>query len=194
MSTGFAKPVSYGPSSAADPDEGKRFGPAFWVSAGLHGLALGLLVVFTLALKDNQKGLGAETDSVAKKELNNAPVFQRLLERVARNMNKAGDRFGELVTDVPAPDKLPDDEAAQYQKRALEGLRQLLESLKEQAQNPQPLSRKKDGDEGGDEGGGGGGGRDFGDDTGGYSSGGGSRQQRPQPAAFDTDLDDDVPF
>ena len=44
-------------------------------------------------------------------------------------------------------------------------------------------------------GGGGGGGRDFGDDTGGYSSGGGSRpQSRPQPAAFDTDLDDDVPF
>ena len=45
--------------------------------------------------------------------------------------------------------------------------------------------------------GGGGGGRDFG--GGGYSddfSGGGSSQgqKRPQPAAFDTDLDDDVPF
>ena len=46
------------------------------------------------------------------------------------------------------------------------------------------------------EGGGGGGGRsDFSDDFGGGgSSGGGSRQSRPQPAAFDTDLDDDVPF
>ena len=49
--------------------------------------------------------------------------------------------------------------------------------------------------------GGGSGGRDFGggegygDDFGGASSGGGSqRQQRPQPAAFDADLDDDVPF
>lgn len=45
---------------------------------------------------------------------------------------------------------------------------------------------------------GGGGGRDFGgDDSSGGSgfSGGGSRpQSRPQPAAFDTDLDDDVPF
>ena len=46
----------------------------------------------------------------------------------------------------------------------------------------------------------GGGSRDFGDDAygGGASSGsagGGSRpQSRPQPAAFDTDLDDDVPF
>ena len=51
------------------------------------------------------------------------------------------------------------------------------------------------------EGSGGGGGRAFGGGEdfsggGGYSgSGGGSqKQQRPQPAAFDTDLDDDVPF
>ena len=65
MSTGFAKPVSYGPSSAADPDEGKRFGPAFWVSAGLHGLALGLLVVFTLALKDKIEAQPAVFELVA---------------------------------------------------------------------------------------------------------------------------------
>jgi single-strand DNA-binding protein len=49
------------------------------------------------------------------------------------------------------------------------------------------------------DGGGGGAGRDFGgggygDDFGGSSGGGSQRQQRPQPAAFDTDLDDDVPF
>ena len=48
------------------------------------------------------------------------------------------------------------------------------------------------------EGGGGasrGGGGDFADEfAGGGSSGGGARTQRPQPAAFDTDLDDDVPF
>ena len=44
-------------------------------------------------------------------------------------------------------------------------------------------------------GGGGGGGRDLGDSFGGGSSDGGNRSQsRPQPAAFDTDLDDDVPF
>ena len=43
---------------------------------------------------------------------------------------------------------------------------------------------------------GGGGRSDFGDDSfSGGSSGGGSRSQsRPQPAAFDSDLDDDVPF
>ena len=45
-------------------------------------------------------------------------------------------------------------------------------------------------------GGGGGGGGDYGDeDFGGSSSGGGQRSQsRPQPATFDNDLDDDVPF
>ena len=45
-------------------------------------------------------------------------------------------------------------------------------------------------------GGGGGSGRgDYGDDFGGGGGGGGSRpQSRPQPAAFDSDLDDDVPF
>ena len=49
----------------------------------------------------------------------------------------------------------------------------------------------------GDGGGGGGargGGGDFADDFGGGSGGGTRTQSRPQPAAFDTDLDDDVPF
>ena len=52
--------------------------------------------------------------------------------------------------------------------------------------------------DGGGGGGGGRGGGDYGDDFAGggnFSGGGGSRQQsRPQPAAFDSDLDDDVPF
>jgi len=47
--------------------------------------------------------------------------------------------------------------------------------------------------EGGGSGGGLGGGG-YGDDFGGASSAGSQRQQRPEPAAFDTDLDDDVPF
>jgi single-strand DNA-binding protein len=57
-----------------------------------------------------------------------------------------------------------------------------------------------DGREGG--GGGGGGSRSYDQDAGGFGGGssyggggGGSKpQSRPQPAAFDTDLDDDVPF
>ena len=55
------------------------------------------------------------------------------------------------------------------------------------------LDSREGGGGGGSRGGGGG---DFADDlASGASSGGGSRtQSRPQPAAFDTDLDDDVPF
>ncbi len=44
-------------------------------------------------------------------------------------------------------------------------------------------------------GGGGGGGGDYSSGGGGSFGGGGNKpQSRPQPAAFDTDLDDDVPF
>jgi single-strand DNA-binding protein len=44
--------------------------------------------------------------------------------------------------------------------------------------------------------GGGGGGDDFGGghESGGFGGGGSRPQQRPAPAAFDSDLDDDVPF
>jgi single-strand DNA-binding protein len=45
-----------------------------------------------------------------------------------------------------------------------------------------------------DGGGGARGGGDFADDMAGGSGGGTRTQSRPQPAAFDTDLDDDVPF
>ena len=41
---------------------------------------------------------------------------------------------------------------------------------------------------------GGGGGSDYGSGGGGGYGGGSKPQSRPQPAAFDTDLDDDVPF
>jgi single-strand DNA-binding protein len=67
-------------------------------------------------------------------------------------------------------------------------------------QGPQAMLRMLDSREGGGGGGGsrsgsggGYGGRDDGFGTGGYS-GGRSSGTRPQPAAFDTDLDDDVPF
>jgi len=50
------------------------------------------------------------------------------------------------------------------------------------------------GDGGGGGARGGGGGADYGDDAGGFTGGGARPQSRPQPAAFDTDLDDDVPF
>ena len=54
MST-LVKPVSYGPSSAADPNQGREFGGAFWVSAILHGAALGLILILTLVVHDRME-------------------------------------------------------------------------------------------------------------------------------------------
>jgi colicin import membrane protein len=51
----LVRPVSYGPSSAADPAEGRSFGGAFWVSVFLHALTVALIVLFTIALRDRPK-------------------------------------------------------------------------------------------------------------------------------------------
>lgn len=54
MST-LVKPISYGPSSAADPTQDRRFGGAFGVSALLHGLAIGLLLFLTVLWSEQEK-------------------------------------------------------------------------------------------------------------------------------------------
>lgn len=58
-------PAGYGPSSAADPGEGRRFGPAFWVSAGLHGAAILLLVVLAVSARDQDEERPAVFELVA---------------------------------------------------------------------------------------------------------------------------------
>ena len=60
-----AMSAGYGPSSAADPNEGRRFGGAFWVSAGLHGAAIVLLVVLTIAAHDQAEERPAVFELVA---------------------------------------------------------------------------------------------------------------------------------
>ena len=51
MST-LARPVSYGPSSAVEPAQDRRLGPAFWTSSIAHGAALAALLFFTYALRE----------------------------------------------------------------------------------------------------------------------------------------------
>lgn len=48
----LAKPISYGPASAAETGEGPRLGAPFWISVGLHGGALALILLFTIALRE----------------------------------------------------------------------------------------------------------------------------------------------
>ncbi len=104
-----------------------------------------------------QEAIGKETEAIAKKELAGSPIFRRLLERVARDMERAAERAREVGRDAPPVEKLPDAELDRHQQTALRRLNQLLEAIKEQQQtDPRPV---KGGDEdGGDMGGGNGGG------------------------------------
>ena len=54
MST-LSRPISYGPSSATNTAEDRRFGGAFWVSVALHGSAVVLGVLLTLTLREKDE-------------------------------------------------------------------------------------------------------------------------------------------
>lgn len=109
-------------------------------------------------LGQNQLGLAEETRTVARKDLNRAPVFASIVERAARAMEKASERLTKLLQESPPLEALPDAELQSEQSLALRRLDQLLASLKEATDDPRPLSREEGGPSGGgDEDGGSGG-------------------------------------
>jgi single-strand DNA-binding protein len=117
-------------------------------------------------------------------EWHNVVIFNENLGRVAKSYLKKGSKVyleGQLQTRKWQDQNGNDKYTTEVVLQRFRGELVLLDSR-----------------EGGSGGGFGGGGGSYGDDFGGgggSSFGGGSKpQQRPQPAAFDTDLDDDVPF
>jgi single-strand DNA-binding protein len=113
-------------------------------------------------------------------EWHNVVIFNENLGRVAKNYLRKGSKVyleGQLQTRKWTDQNGNDKYTTEVVLQRFRGELVLLDS--------------REGGSGGSFGGGGGG--SYGDDFGG---GGGSSkpQQRPQPAAFDTDLDDDVPF
>jgi single-strand DNA-binding protein len=112
-------------------------------------------------------------------EWHNVVIFNENLGRVAKNYLRKGSKVyleGQLQTRKWTDQNGNDKYTTEVVLQRFRGELVLLDS--------------REGGSGGGYGGGGGG--SYGDDFGG---GGGSKpQQRPQPAAFDTDLDDDVPF
>ena len=117
-------------------------------------------------------------------EWHNVVIFNENLGRVARSYLRKGSKVyleGQLQTRKWQDQNGNDKYTTEVVLQRFRGELVLLDSR-----------------EGGSGGGFGGGGGSYGDDFGGgggSSFGGGSKpQQRPQPAAFDTDLDDDVPF
>ncbi|QIL01506.1 single-stranded DNA-binding protein [Sphingomonas sinipercae] len=141
----------------------------------------GEVVSFSVATSESWKDRNSG-DRKEKTEWHNVSIFSEGLARVAKSYLRKGSKVyleGQLETrkwqDQSGNDRYTTDVVLRNFNSAMV----LLDSR----------------DGGGSGGGSGGGGRDFGDDSfGGGSSRGGGSQSRPQPAAFDTDLDDDVPF
>ena len=114
-------------------------------------------------------------------EWHNVVIFNENLGRVAKNYLRKGSKVyveGQLQTRKWTDQNGNDKYTTEVVLQRFRGELVLLDS--------------REGGSGGGYGGGGGG--SYGDDFGGGGSGGSKPQQRPQPAAFDTDLDDDVPF
>lgn len=143
----------------------------------------GKVVSFSVATSENWKDKSSG-DRKEKTEWHNVSIFSEGLARVAEQYLKKGSKVyleGQLETrkwqDQSGADRYSTDVV----------LRQFNSSM--------VLLDGREG--GGSRGGGGGGGYgdEFGGGGGGSFGGGASQpQSRPQPAAFDTDLDDDVPF
>lgn len=114
-------------------------------------------------------------------EWHSVAIFNENLGRVAKNYLRKGSKVyleGQLQTRKWQDQNGNDRYTTEIVLQKFRGELVLLDS--------------REGGSGGSFGGGGGG---YGDEFSGGSGGGSSKpQQRPQPAAFDTDLDDDVPF
>jgi single-strand DNA-binding protein len=144
----------------------------------------GKVVSFSVATSENWKDRSSG-ERKEKTEWHNVSIFSEGLAGVAERYLKKGSKVyleGQLETrkwqDQSGNDRYTTDVVLRNFNSAMV----LLDSR---------------GEGGGGGGGYGGGGSSYGgggDDFGGGSGGGSRPQQRPQPAAFDTDLDDDVPF
>ena len=137
----------------------------------------GKVVKFSLATSENWTREGQRQE---RTEWHNVVIYDEKLGEVAERFLRKGSK---VYIEGQMQYREYDDANGQKQKIAEVVLQRFRGAL--------TLLDRAEGGSGGY----GGGGGSYGDDFGGSSSGGGSKpQQRPQPAAFDTDLDDDVPF
>jgi hypothetical protein len=108
-----------------------------------------------LRQRDAQRGLGAETEEIASKQLTGAPVFARLTKRAAGAMEDAAGRMEAIVQESRRvgggvdPARVPDAELARLQQLALRRLSQVADTLKEAAEKPRQQARGGGGGGGG---------------------------------------------
>ncbi len=135
----------------------------------------GKVVSFSVATSENWKDRNTG-ERKEKTEWHNVSIFSEGLARVAEQYLKKGSKVyleGQLETRKWQDQSGNDRYSTDVVLRNFNSSMVLLD---------------------GREGGGGGRGGSSDDFSGGYTGGGSKPQSRPQPAAFDTDLDDDIPF
>ena len=140
----------------------------------------GKVVSFSVATSENWKDKSSG-DRKEKTEWHNVSIFSEGLARVAEQYLKKGSKVyleGQLETRKWQDQSGNDRYTTDVVLRNFNSSMVLLDG------------RESSGGGGASRGGGGG----YGDEFGGGGGGSGRPQSRPQPAAFDTDLDDDVPF
>lgn len=142
----------------------------------------GEVVSFSVATSESWKDRSTG-DRKEKTEWHNVSIFSEGLGRVAKSYLRKGSKVyleGQLETRKWQDQSGNDRYSTDVVLRQFSSSMVLLDSR----------------ESGGGGGGSRGGSSDHGDDFGGGQSGGGGSkpQSRPQPAAFDSDLDDDVPF
>ena len=138
----------------------------------------GEVVSFSVATSENWKDRNSG-ERKEKTEWHNVSIFSEGLARVAKSYLRKGSKVyleGQLETRKWQDQSGNDRYSTDVVLRQFNSAMVLLDSR---------------GEGGGGRGGGGG---DYGDDFGGGGGGSSRPQSRPQPAAFDNDLDDDVPF
>ena len=151
----------------------------------------GKVVSFSVATSENWKDRSSG-ERKEKTEWHNVSIFSEGLAGVAERYLKKGSKVyleGQLETRKWQDQSGNDRYSTDVVLRQFNSSMVLLDSRGEGG------GGGGYGGGGGSSYGGGGGDQEFGGSSGGGSGGGNQPQQsRPQPAAFDTDLDDDVPF
>ncbi len=100
-------------------------------------------------LADAQKGLANETVAVSSRDLNNAPVFARMVQRASEAMVQAGERAVELARlNAQKLPPLPDADLGRWQDLAARRLEQVLKAVKEEVDAPQLSAPAEGGGEG----------------------------------------------
>ena len=137
----------------------------------------GEVVSFSVATSENWKDRNSG-ERKEKTEWHHVSIFSEGLARVAKSYLRKGSKVyleGQLETRKWQDQSGNDRYSTDVVLRQFNSAMVLLDSR-------------------GEGGGGARGGGDYGDDFGGGGGGSSRPQSRPQPAAFDSDLDDDVPF